>query len=385
MFTEDTVRSLIEKGEDGFIQFKVKIERSDSLAKEMVAFANCEGGNIIVGVADDKHIEGVKDLGALNQIISNASTENCVPPINTVTQNIKIDGKLIVIISISQGLQKPYRTKSGEYLIKSGADKRDISTQELQRMVLNSAGISTEELPIQNTDVEKDLNLPALYLYFEKEHEESITQFTKNNNIDFIQLVNNLGIADENKLNLNGLLFFGKSPQRHRPLFIVKAVHFPGIDIADTEYISNSDFEGTLDIQFTNTKNFILSNLLRKQNGQSFNSIGIPEISEIAIEEAVINALVHRDYGILSPIRVLIFQNRLEIISPGHLVNHLTVDKIKLGGTNARNPQMLRFASRILPYRGLGSGILRILKAHPNTDFINDRDGHQFKVIMWRD
>ncbi|MBK7701095.1 MAG: hypothetical protein IPJ39_21420 [Saprospiraceae bacterium] len=111
----------------------------------------------------------------------------------------------------------------------------------------------------------------------------------------------------------------------------------------------------------------------------------MPEISEIAIEEAVINALVHRDYGILSPIRVLIFQNRLEIISPGHLVNHLTVDKIKLGGTNARNPQMLRFASRILPYRGLGSGILRILKAHPKTDFINDREGQQFKVIMWRD
>jgi ATP-dependent DNA helicase RecG len=386
MFTEETVLALIEKGEDAFTQFKVQVDRSDSLAREMVAFANCEGGNIIIGVTDDKSIVGVHDIGALNQLISNASSQNCVPPIHTITQNLNIDQKLIVIISVPQGIQKPYHTsKPVEYLIKSGADKRQMSTQELQRMVLQSAGISTEELPIHNTDIEQDLNMPALYLYFEKEYGESITQFIKNNNIDFIQLVNNLGIVDENKLNLNGLLFFGKSPQRYRPLFVVKAVHFVGNDIAETEYVSNADFEGTLDIQFTNTKNFILSNLPRKQNGQSFNSIGIPEISEIAIEEAVINALVHRDYGILSPIRVLIFQNRLEIISPGHLVNHLTVDKIKLGGTNARNPQMLRFASRILPYRGLGSGILRILKAHPNTDFINDRDGHQFKVVMWRD
>ncbi len=347
------------------------------LEKEYVSLSNDEGGKIEI------QLENRTDLRALNKAIVDAA-DNCIPRILVLTKNEIIDDKLIVTISIRQGIQKPYRTKTGEYLIKSGADKRQMSTQELQRMVLNSAGISTEELPIQNTDIEQDLNMPALYLYFEKEHEESVTHFIKNNNIDFIQLVNNLGIADENKLNLNGLLFFGKSPQRYRPLFVVKAVHFVGNDIADTEYISNSDFEGTLDIQFRNTKDFILSNLPRKQNGQSFNSIGIPEISEIAIEEAVINALVHRDYGILSPIRVFIFQNRLEIISPGHLVNHLTVDKIKLGGTNARNPQMLRFASRILPYRGLGSGILRILKAHPNTDFINDREGQQFKVVMWR-
>ncbi|MFZ1749733.1 MAG: ATP-binding protein, partial [Saprospiraceae bacterium] len=142
--------------------------------------------------------------------------------------------------------------------------------------------------------------------------------------------------------------------------------------------------EGTLDVQFQSSKNFILSNLPRKQNGNSFNSIGTPEISEIAIEEAVINALVHRDYGILSPIRVFIFLDRLEIINPGHLVNHLTIEKIKLGTTTARNPKLLRFASRIMVYRGLGSGITRILKEHPKTDFINDRDGHQFKVVMWR-
>lgn len=386
MFTEETVLALIEKGEDAFTQFKVKVERSDSLAREMVAFANCEGGNIIIGVTDDKSIVGVHDIGSLNQLISNASSQNCVPPIHTITQNLIIDQKLIVIISVPQGIQKPYHTsKPVEYLIKSGADKRQMSTQELQRMVLQSAGISTEELPIHQSNLEKDINTPALYLYFEKEYEVSIKQFMSDNKVSFEQLLNNMSLATGSHLNLNGLMFFGKDPQRFRPLFLIKAVHFRGNDLGDTQYISSDDFEGTLDVQFQSTKNFILSNLPRKQNGNSFNSIGTPEISEIAIEEAIINALVHRDYGILSPIRVFIFQDRLEIINPGHLVNHLTIDKIKLGTTTARNPKLLRFASRILVYRGLGSGITRILKEHPKTDFINDRDGHQFKVIMWRD
>ena len=347
------------------------------LEKEYVSLSNDLGGKI------EMQLKNRSDLRALNKAIVDAA-DNCIPRILVITKNEIIDDKLIVIISIQQGLQKPYRTKSGEYLIKSGADKRQMSTQELQRMVLNSAGISIEELPIYNSSLVTDINIPALYLYFEKEYEESLNTFILKNKISYEQLLNNMSLATDDKLNLNGLLFFGKNPQRFRPLFIVKAVHFSGTDLGDVHYISSDDFEGTLDIQYRNTKNFVLSSLPKKQNGNSFNSIGTPEISEVAIEEAIINALVHRDYGILSPIRVFIFQDRLEIISPGHLVNHLTVDKIKLGTATARNPKILRIASRILPYRGLGSGVTRILKEHPKTDFINDRDGHQFKVIMWR-
>ncbi|MBK8625644.1 MAG: hypothetical protein IPN86_08855 [Saprospiraceae bacterium] len=140
--------------------FDSDFEISD-LEKEYVSLSNNEGGKIEI------QLENRIDLRALNKAIVDAA-DNCIPRILVHTKNEIIDNKLIVIISVRQGIQKPYRTKSGEYLIKSGADKRQMSTQELQRMVLNSAGISIEELPIQNTDIEQDLNMPALYLYFEK-------------------------------------------------------------------------------------------------------------------------------------------------------------------------------------------------------------------------
>lgn len=384
MFTVDAVKSLIENGEDGFTQFKRQVDRSDSLAKELVAFANSEGGIILVGIDDNKSIVGVNDITTLNQNISNSSSENCVPPIHTITQNIAIDNKVIVVISVPQGIQKPYRTKSGQYLIKSGSDKREMSSQELQRMVLNSAGISTEELPIFNSDYNIDLDKGKIYLYFEKEYKIDVPLFLQENEMDLNQLLKNLNLVNEQNLNLIGLLHFGKNISRFRPSFMVKAVNILGIDYGDTRYISNDDITGTLDHQFKATTLFINSQIAKEQKLSSFNSIGVPEISPLAIEEAIANALVHRDYSINASIRVFIFIDRLEIISPGCLPNHLSIEKIKMGTSLYRNSGIQYYASKLMPYRGLGTGIKRILREHPKTDFVNDRAGYQFKVIMWR-
>jgi ATP-dependent DNA helicase RecG len=93
---------------------------------------------------------------------------------------------------------------------------------------------------------------------------------------------------------------------------------------------------------------------------------------------------MHRDYFISAPIRVFIFSNRVEIISPGHLPNNLTVENIKAGNSNMRNPVLASFAVDLLPYQGIGTGILRALKNYPYLDFEDDRDGNQFKCIIHR-
>ena len=96
------------------------------------------------------------------------------------------------------------------------------------------------------------------------------------------------------------------------------------------------------------------------------------------------NALIHRDYFISAPVRLLIFTDRVEIISPGHLPNNLTIANIKAGNSNIRNPILASFAAKLLPYRGLGSGLLRVLKAYPAIELIDDREGNLFKVIVTR-
>ena len=120
------------------------------------------------------------------------------------------------------------------------------------------------------------------------------------------------------------------------------------------------------------------------QKEQGFNSTGILEISEIALIEILQNALLHRDYFKNSPIRILIFDNRVEIISPGKLPNSLTVEEIKFGNPVIRNNQLVSYALHLLPFSGLGSGIKRAISEQPNIELINDIQGEQFKVIIPR-
>jgi len=127
-----------------------------------------------------------------------------------------------------------------------------------------------------------------------------------------------------------------------------------------------------------------MRNIAYIQRQQDVNSLGEPEIPKIVFEELLVNALIHRDYLISAPIRIFIFSDRIEIISPGHLPNHLSVENIKKGISNIRNPILASFATRILPYRGLGSGIRRALNAYPAIELIDDCEGNVFKVIITR-
>lgn len=102
------------------------------------------------------------------------------------------------------------------------------------------------------------------------------------------------------------------------------------------------------------------------------------------LEEIVQNALVHRDLLRPAPIRIFIFDNRVEIVSPGDLPRGLTEEDIRNGKTYQRNPFMSTFATNALRYRGIGSGIVRVLSEYPDISFSNDSSGKEFKVTIYR-
>jgi ATP-dependent DNA helicase RecG len=373
---------IFQRGEDSGHQFKVNVTTPGSLAAEMVAFSNSQGGMLLLGVDDHGHIVGLspEDVRRLNLLISNSATNHVKNPINPITENITIDNKLVIVVRIREGLDKPYMDNNGVIWVKSGADKRKVtSKEELRRLFQSSGAFYADEMLVEGTTVH-DINRDKFARYFQKIY----TMTLEEAQLPLETLLENLHLVKAGKLNQAGLLLFGSEPARFRPAFIIKAVSFLGNSLADTTYRDSEDIEGDLESQFKNGMSFLLRNLKKTQQGQGVNSLGILEVSRIALEELLQNAIIHRDYFKNAPIRVFIFDNRIEIISPGKLPNSLTVENIKYGNSAIRNPIIASFAAKMLPYRGLGSGIIRALHEQPDIEFVNNIQGDLFKVTIPR-
>jgi ATP-dependent DNA helicase RecG len=182
-----------------------------------------------------------------------------------------------------------------------------------------------------------------------------------------------------------GILLFAEKPELIKPQFVVKAIRFPGNQIHVTDYSDTEDFSGPLSKVFEDSLAFVMRNLHKIQAGRGVNAPGTPEIPAGVFEELLVNALVHRDYLVSAPIRLFIFDNRIESISPGHLPNNLTVEKIRTGNSNIRNSILVSYAAMgLLPYHGLGSGIKRALEEWSDISFVDDRDGCLFTSTIAR-
>lgn len=378
---------IISTGETSKVQFKREIDSKDSIAAEMIAFSNARGGKIFFGVEDKTgkitglSIEQIQDY---NQLLANIANDMVKPQVFIYTEVVSIsfseEDKKVLIVEVSEGIAKPYKDKNGAIWIKQGSDKRRLTDNNEQlRLFQHSGVLYVDEMIIPQTTI-NDVEISKVKQYVEKvqkrETDESI-EFTEN-------LLNNLNIIKDSRLTLGGLLFFANNPQKYRPAFCVKAISFFGNSIGGTDYRSSQDIHGTIPEIFEETMRFFTTNLLHIQVDQNFNSLGKLEISQIALEELVQNALVHRDYSKNAPIRIMIFDNRIEIVSPGSLPNSLTVENIKMGNASVRNNLLVSYCSKLMIYRGFGSGINRALEAQPNIEFKNDTEGEQFIVIIPR-
>ena len=273
-------------------------------------------------------------------------------------------------------MDKPYFDRNGVIWLKSGSDKRRVNAkEELRRMFQSVDQFHADELPTK-AGLDKldklrfrDFLRDAYHLPYPDSPDE------------LLRLLQNMNLAtDEGVLNLAGVLLFAERPEWIKPQFILKAIRYPGNEIHVSEYLDTEDFCRAA------AEGFRWSDGLRHaQPAQSCRPAkasmrrGAPEIPPAVFEELLVNALAHRDYLVNAPIRLFIFDNRIEIISPGHLPNNLTVAKIRTGNSIIRNPILVSYIAKgLLPYRGLGSGIKRALEDWPEIDFTDDRDGCLF-------
>ena len=375
---------IVGSGETSRVQFKETLDNDDKIAAELIAMSNSKGGIILFGIKDRTGEICGLDYAKLQSIgnrIATIATDFVKPQVFVTTEVVPIatetDSKKVLVVSIEEGIAKPYKDRNGVIWIKQGSDKRKLTDNNEQiRLFQQSGSLYVDEMIVPNTSI-ADIDSDKVEEYLRKIDEENI-------DLPRDQIYRNMNILKDSRLTLGGLLFFSKEPQKYRPAFGIKAVSYFGNEIEGDAYRDSKNIEGAIPELFEQGMAFFKSSLRQIQNGQNFNSTGVLEISSVALEELLQNALTHRDYSKNAPIRILIFDNRIELISPGALPNSLTVENIKMGNTVVRNNLLVTFCSKTMKYRGLGSGILRALKEQQNIELINDSEGEQFIVRIPR-
>jgi predicted HTH transcriptional regulator len=313
--------------------------------------------------------------------MGNIANDQVRPTIYVTTEVVEIDGKMVLAVHVQEGKDKPYKNLAGNIWVKQGADKRRVTDNaEILGLFQDSGTYHPDEAGVSGSSY-KDLDTLALDRFFENVYHKPVTEF----DVPVEQMLQSLHILDKKgKLTAAGLLFFGRRPQQFFPVFVIKAVWFYGNSIAGTQYKDSRDIEGTIPEMYEQGLRWLQSCLRRTQNGQSFNSIGKLEIPETVLEELLQNALVHLDLLKTSAIRLLIFDDRVEIINPGSVMGGHTINEVMLGNSFPRNPLMANFCAKTMPYRGLGSGIPRVLSEDSDVQFVDDKAGNQFKAIIKR-
>lgn len=195
-------------------------------------------------------------------------------------------------------------------------------------------------------------------------------------------------IRPDGSLTVAAMLLFGKYTQRWLPMMTAKCICFAGNSVGSKVFrdkVNDADMEGNLLHQYDTIMDFFTRNLHNVQVGDEFNSMGKLEIPYTSLVEFTVNSLVHRSLNMKAPVRIFIFDNRVEIHSPGALPNGLTIDDIKAGTSMPRNMFLFNNAIYLLPYTGVGSGITRALDEDINVTFMNNDKAQEFVITVWRE
>lgn len=371
----DDILKQINAGEVSGVQFKERILDKYDIACELVAFSNIASGNV-------------------------------VPSILIKIDTVDVEDGNLVVATVKEGLNKPYHDNKGIVWVKNGADKRKVfDNAELAEMMTDCGSFAPDEAGVRDATV-NDLDATTIKQFlgnrFERVLEKKgLTGDAFNEaSLDMIcsaiakghdceKILRNLRfIRPDGTLTVAAMLLFGKYTQRWMPMMTAKCICFAGNSIGSKVFrdkVNDADMEGNLLHQYDTIMDFFTRNLHNVQVGDEFNSMGKLEIPYTSLVEFTVNSLVHRSLNMKAPVRIFIFDNRVEIHSPGALPNGLTIDDIKAGTSMPRNMFLFNNAIYLLPYTGVGSGITRALDEDINVTFMNNNKAQEFVITVWRE
>ena len=398
----------IKAGEVSGVQFKERILDKYDIACELVAFSNSHGGKLVVGIKDktgEINALSYSEVQETTNLLSDIASENVVPSILIKIDTVEVKDGNLVVATVKEGLNKPYHDNKGIVWVKNGADKRKVfDNAELAEMMTDCGSFAPDEAGVRDATV-NDLDAATIKLFlgnrFDRVLEKKgLTGDAFNEaSLDMIcsaiakghdceKILRNLRfIRPDGTLTVAAMLLFGKYTQRWMPMMTAKCICFAGNSVGSKVFrdkVNDADMEGNLLHQYDTIMDFFTRNLHNVQVGEEFNSMGKLEIPYTSLVEFTVNCLVHRSLNMKAPVRIFIFDNRVEIHSPGALPNGLTIDDIKAGTSMPRNMFLFNNAIYLLPYTGVGSGITRALDEDINVTFMNNDKAQEFVITAWR-
>jgi len=321
----------------------------ESLNKEICAFANTEGGELYIGVADDGSIVGVDNVDDVMTRASNTVHDNILPDILPFLQirNEEAEGKTIVKIEVAVGTERPYYLRSkgltpnGVY-IRRGSASIPVSENGIRSMIMESSGASFEE--------SRSLNQQLSFTTLEEE--------MKRRNLDFgAAQMKTLKLVGQDGLYTNlALLLSDQCP------YTIKAAIFQGKDNA--VFRERQEFTGSVLKQLQDAYKFLDFYNKTKATFSGVLRSDQRDYPEEALREALLNCLIHRDYLFSGSILINMFDDHVEFNSLGGLVRGLSLEAVMFGVSQSRNPNLAAVFYRLKLVESYGTGIRKIKRLY---------------------
>lgn len=378
--TEQQLKELIRQGEGQTLDFKDERVHPRSLAETLAAFAAADGGVVLIGVTDEAKILGVSDFKRTrdNLIYEAASRNHCDPQIQPIElERVETaDGKIIIAVTVPADYETLHSV-GGKFFLRVGTRDAALTPQELRRLVFSRGEASFERLACENAELE-DLDGKLISRFIRKHEEYTGSPLA----IPREQFLINLGCAIRKGTKVvptnAGVLLFHSDPQLYILHSQLLCVRFRGTDVI--EYIDRKEFRGPLPELVDQGTRFIKTHMRMGGRIPGLKRVDYPEYPEVAFREAIINAVIHRDWGAAGEfIRVFMFDDRIEVISPGRLLPSVTIEAMQKGEAESklRNPVIVEVFDKLGGYiEKMGTGIRRMIDAMKE----NNLDPPQFKL-----
>lgn len=350
--------------ESSTVEWKREFPQNDQIIKTIIGFCNHNGGKITIGVADSGEIVGVslgeiqKAMESLEKAIFEASHPTIIPRVYAQ----RFGEKTVLIVEVSTGMSKPYFRKSegldrGTY-IRIGRNTVRATPDMIEELRWQANGMNYETFPNYRATKE-DLDEKAIQQFLD--HRKNHAHAECN---DPTLRAYSLLVMEHSKLYPThaALLLFGKQPQFFLTEAMVICSHFQGT--SGREAIASVDCEGTLFEQFKQAYSFITSRLYKAFKIRGPKREEKLEIPEVAIREALLNALIHRNYHIKAPIKIAIYDDRVEIFSPGSFAGPFDPNNLRAGITYLRNPILCKILREAGYVEKLGTGLIAIFESY---------------------